>query len=377
MTDYAYAISDDLVDENIQLQYLYLDPNNPRFVGSRWTEIPDSEIDSDTVQENASRKLKDRFDVGKLRLNMEINGYLPIDRVVVREIKENTYVVLEGNRRICAAKELFRVAARDDTIPEDIRESVNIIPCLLYTGDDPMAAWTFQGLRHISGINDWPAFNKAKLLVTQMEDDGLSLTDVGKRFGLSAFGAGQWVRGYFAFMQAIEESDYTEEIDEKSYPFFQELFGRSSIPIREWLDWDHEDYQFVNFLRFNEFVGWLYPKPEDQELEGSRGIWEDRRLSVRDDLRRLSYILRNNRDAFEEFRRGEVEIESAYSKVLSRQYEQSIDRQDEVFNALEVCKKALEELPFKMLTNDDTKGKLLELLNQIRNAIAAIEDASS
>lgn len=377
MVDYAYAIGIDLSPLDIPLNHIYLDPNNPRFVGSNWVNIPDEDITRESVQESSNRRLMEKFDIEKLRSNMEINGYLPIDRVVVKKLRNEAYVVLEGNRRICAAKDLRRVAARDDSIPRDVRDSVNIIPCLSYTGDDPMAAWTFQGLRHITGINDWPAYNKAKLLVTQMEDESLNLTDVGKRFGLSAFGAGQWVRGYNAFIQASEESDYSEELDEKSYPFFQELFGKSSIPVREWIDWDDNSYEFKNALRFNEFVGWLYPKPDDPETDGYLGVWDNRRLSIRDDLRKLSYILRNSKDAFEEFRRGETEVEACYAKVLSLQYEQSVDREQEVFTALRSCNNALENLPFKMLIKEETKTILLGKLEKLKSAIDAIQDAAN
>jgi hypothetical protein len=280
--DFSYALGQDLDEGNIPLERLYLDPNNPRFVGSDWQDVPDEQITEPGIQQEARRRLIERFDVEKLRLNMEINGYLPIDRVVVRKLSDEAYVVLEGNRRICAAKELKRVADRDNSIHDDIKESVARIPALVYQGTDSQAAWTFQGLRHITGINDWPAFNKARLLVSKMEDEGLSLTAVGQRFGLSAFGAGQWARGYFAFQQAATETDYTEEIDERCYPFFQELFGRSSIAIREWIDWDEDDNHFRNALRLNEFAGWLYPKPENPETDGTRGEWTNRRLTVRD-----------------------------------------------------------------------------------------------
>ena len=375
MADYAYAIGVDLSPEEIPLERIFLDPNNPRFVGSSWEAVPDSKVTEEAVQEQAARRLIEKFDIDKLRSNMEINGYLPIDRVVVKRVDDDAYVVLEGNRRICAAKELVRVSARDESIPDDVRESAEVIPCLVYSGDDSMAAWTFQGLRHITGINDWPAFNKAKLLVNQMEEEDINLTEAGKRFGLSAYGAGQWVRGYYAFLQAGEETDYGSEVDERCYPFFQELFGRSSIPFREWLDWDDDNYEFRNKLRLNEFVGWLYPKPDNEEADGTQGIWDDRRLVVRDDLRKISYVLRQNRDVFEEFRRNELELESAYAKILTIQYEKSADREEEVFEAVQACAKSLGDLPFKMLVNEETSRKLFEALEGLKSSIEAIEQA--
>ena len=108
-----------------------------------------------------------------------------------------------------------------------------------------------------------------------------------------------------------------------------------------------------------------------------RGIWDDRRLSVRDDLRRLSYILSNNRDAFEEFRRGEAEVQPTYSKVLSQQFESSINRQEEVYKSIEACRKSLEDLPFKMLINQESRDKLLQQLKNLQSSIDAIKEASN
>lgn len=232
---------------------------------SNWEAIAADDIDDPDVQEQTRRNLIHRFDVAKLRMNMEVNGYLPIDRVVIRRFKPDKYVVLEGNRRICAAKLLSSLTVEGEAVEDAVLESIASIPCLLYTGDDPNAAWVFQGSRHIVGVMEWSAFNKARLLVEQMQDEGLSLSDVGKRFGLTAHGAGQWVRSYHAFTQAKEQSDYIAEVDERSFPFFQELFGRSSIDVRDWLNWDDEGLQFRNAINFNEFISWLYPRPVDVE----------------------------------------------------------------------------------------------------------------
>src|SRR5271165_2984542 len=231
-------IFQDLVARDLPLESIFLDPNNPRFVGPNWQRIEDDQIDSESVQEKARRLLIAEYGVDKLRMNMEVNGYLPIDRVIVRKFKDSKFVVLEGNRRICAAMMLTAIGTDGMQVADEVLSSAKSIPCLEYVGTETDAAWIFQGLRHITGISEWSAYNKAKLLVEQMEQEGLNLTEAGKRFGLTAFGAGQWVRGYYAFKQAREESDYIREVDERAYPYFQELFSRSSAPVREWMGWE-------------------------------------------------------------------------------------------------------------------------------------------
>jgi hypothetical protein len=256
------AIYQDLEPLALPLASIFLDPNNPRFVGPNWQRIEDGDIDLEQIQENVRVQLVRSYGIDKLRMNMEINGYLPIDRVVVRKFKPGRYVVLEGNRRICAAKMITPVGMDGTAVSVEVLSSLREIPCLEYVGSEQDAAWIFQGLRHIVGIAEWSAYSKAHLLVEQMERESLTLTDAGRRFGLTPFGAGQWVRGYYAFKQAREESDYITEVDERSYPYFQELFSKSSIRVREWMGWNGQTYKFTDPLKFNEFISWLYPRAE-------------------------------------------------------------------------------------------------------------------
>jgi hypothetical protein len=191
-----------LSPKDISLDQIYLDPNNPRFVSHNWQMVSDADIGTSSNQDYALKRLLTEFGADKLRSNMELNGYLPIDRIIVRPLGQEKYVVLEGNRRIAAAKSIGPISGGGETVNLEVLESLKVIPALEYTGSDSQAAWVFQGLRHITGISDWSAYNKARLLVEQMDKEGLSQTEVGRRFGLTAYGAGQWIRGYQAFRQA-------------------------------------------------------------------------------------------------------------------------------------------------------------------------------
>lgn len=189
----TYPIFQELFSRDISIANIFLDPNNPRFLSMEWDFIVDDRISDPSIQKEIELKLIHEFGVNRLVMNMEINGYLPIDRVIVREFRDDQFVVLEGNRRICAAKQLKRNFEENPSLfdSEEIFESVKTIPCLVYTGSNQQASWIFQGLRHIMDVEDWSAFNKARLLVTLMDEEELNLTQVGKRFGLTAFGAGQ------------------------------------------------------------------------------------------------------------------------------------------------------------------------------------------
>ena len=372
------ALTNQLTAVNVPLNQLFLDPNNPRFIESSWTTVPDELISDGDIQESTLKRMVQHFAVDKLRMSMEVNGYLPIDRVIVRAFGPDQFVVLEGNRRVGAAKLISNIASDGTVISPEVTSSLLSIPVLQYTGGDVNAAWIFQGLRHISGIEDWSAFNKAKLLVEQMESDELTLTDAGKRFGLTPFGAGQWVRGYYAYKQASEESEYIAEVNEKSYPYFQELFGRSSSLVREWMAWDDDSKKFDNKINFNEFVGWLYPRPKNSDNDGessSRGDWESRWVARRDDIRDVAYLIREEPDLFQQFR-STGQLESTYAQALTRKYEkeakEKADPIKETFDAISICAKALENLPLRVIRVPELHASLKVALEKLQEQIKFI-----
>lgn len=363
---------------DLPLSQIFLDPNNPRFTAADWNYIPMEHWHKPDVQEVALRRLVSDFDVEKLRMSMEVNGFLPIDRVIVKKFADDKYVVLEGNRRICSAKLIGQYAIDGSTVSPTVLESLTSIPCLQYTGTDGDAAWVFQGLRHISGIAEWSAFNKAKLLVEQMEKDSLNLTQVGKRFGLTPHGAGQWVRGYYAFNQARQSSDYINEVDERAYPYFQELFGRSSAAVREWLDWNEEKYEFSNKLNLGEFISWLYPRPVAGEEDGTvkKGDFGQRRIARRDDLRQLAILMISEKDLFEQFRAG-TELEACYSLLLTRRFEEEAKKKadpvSDLFASVELCAKIIGNVPYKAMKDPLIQAKIIEALAKLEQAIADIK----
>lgn len=367
------ALTNQLSPIVVGLDQLFLDPNNPRFVDASWEMISDDHIADEEVQDRSMQNMVENHAVDKLVMNMEVNGFLPIDRVIVREFADGRYVVLEGNRRICSAKMISTYRTDGTRVSADVATSLERIPVLQYTGGDMNAAWIFQGLRHISGIEDWSAFNKAKLLVEQMEEEELSLTDAGKRFGLTAFGAGQWVRGYYAFKQAREASEYVAEVDERSYPYFQELFSRSSAQVRDWMQWNEGERKFENVINFNEFVSWLYPRPAGEDGNDSRkGDWERRRIARRDDIRNISLLLRDDIELFQEFRHT-GDLEQVYAKALTRKYErearEKADPVKDTFELIRLCAKSLENLPLRVIRDPALKQELDQLVIALRSQI--------
>lgn len=357
----------------ILLESLYLDPNNPRFSEDGRPRVSDEQIDQESLQSELMAKMEREHAVDRLKDSMEANGYVPIDRIVVRRFKDDKYVVLEGNRRITAAKRLLSLhqEGRKELNPIVV-ESLHEIPALVYTGVDADAAWVFQGLRHISGIKDWSAFNKSKLLVDQMQEQDLSLTDAGKIFGISAWQAGQWVRAYYAYRQISEHPDYHRDLDTRVFPTLQELFGRSNVSLKDWLGWNDAENRFENEDRFDEFLSWLYPKVNDQgEFDPDiAGDWDNRRIPRALDLRGLSDLLAKHPDEFQKFRLG-GSLDRAVGRAAAKEEEEA-ETADYYLNRLDEIIDEVEKLPYLLILEegkqDDVSEKVQRLLSKLERA---------
>ena len=178
------------------------------------------------------------------------------------------------------------------------------------------------------------------------------------------------------FKQAREDSDYIREVDERSYPYFQELFSKSSAAVREWLEWNDEESRFKNVLNFNEFVGWLYPRPTGEDGADARGNFDIRRLGTRDDVRNVAYLLKNADKFFQQFRNGQpigATYAMATTEIYQKKLEESTDRVRTVFNAISACTKALDDIPYKVFRDAELKLEFEEKLSALERAVAALK----
>ena len=102
----------------VNLDQLLLDPNNPRFAEfeENSNPVPEIRFAEDRVQRDTYEHMKD-FGLIELRDNIRSVGYLPMDRIVIREWIGNKtinnekpkYVVIEGNRRVAALQWLIEL----------------------------------------------------------------------------------------------------------------------------------------------------------------------------------------------------------------------------------------------------------------------------
>jgi hypothetical protein len=283
-----------LSEETIALDQILLDPNNPRLIGLEdYVGVAEARSGEVDVQARTLARLNDNrsFDQESLRASIEQSGLLPIDRIVVRPSelvdKEDRplYIVVEGNRRIAACKTLVaqhRVAEKD--LNSVVLSSI-VNPTVLVLKEDQadrarLQQWVIQGVRHISGLKQWGAYQSAKTIEAMLKQLGYTEQEVASALSISVQRVRRSMRVLGALEQMAESEDYAEFSGAHLYSYFDEVIKRPSV--RQWLQWEDQAQAFQNDDNLQQFYSWISP---DDELDGGR------RIPVSENVRQLDAVL--------------------------------------------------------------------------------------
>jgi hypothetical protein len=269
-------ISEYLSPIDLTLDQLLLDPNNPRFAeqGQIDESVPETRIAEDRVQRDALERMKaTRFDVTELRDTIKAVGYLPVDRIVVRpwgrsdgkESLSNKFVVVEGNRRIAALKWLIQLHETGrDTLTDDQIYNFTHIPALIL--DEAKAPESIRliipGLRHVSGIKEWGAYQKARAVYV-LRQSGEHPRIVAQSLGLATQAANQLWRSYLALEQMHDDEEFGEFVQPNMYSYFEEIMKKPNV--RNWLGWSDAEERFTNDDHRKEIYGWIVGEALDDD----------------------------------------------------------------------------------------------------------------
>ncbi len=167
---------------------LILDDENPR-LPERLHRQPQSEI---------LRYLYAQGALEELAYSFRDNGFFRQEPLlVVQEGEEDTYTVVEGNRRLATLKILCGVSEADDIgfigieLSAERLEELREIPCVLI--EDRNQIHAYLGFRHIGGLKTWPPEAKARYLLAEVhrlvdQDFADPFRELGRRVGSNAQG---------------------------------------------------------------------------------------------------------------------------------------------------------------------------------------------
>ena len=354
----------DLVFEpkTLALSQLILDPNNPRFADSADGDrpTPESHYHNPGIQERVLRKLlNEDFDISELKRSIAQIGFIPVDKIVVRDLGNGYFVVLEGNRRTAALKSIFEDAESGiaTEVSADRLRSIENVDVLVLRADDPSVLltqqWIVQGLRHLSGIKPWGPYQRARAVEALLKR-GLSEKQAAQSLGIRISEVGYLLRSLKGLEQMRAIPEFEDDAKPRMFSFFMEI--QKTNKLKEWLQWEDER-GFVDAERFKEVLSWI---TEQRDEDGNKV----KRVTRAIDLREVATLMDYDA-AFTSFRHGRT-VEQA--RVLIPVNPTLFDEWKE---AVAKATRVLVELPTNVLESmsEDERNSILELASVIDRRI--------
>jgi hypothetical protein len=246
-----------LVELEVELTSLLLDPNNPRFVQKPETApvVSDKEAASVKIQGEILARFSpkptdtdseesdepDTTNIQDLKISLLRIGYVGIDKIVVRQLgKTGKFLVLEGNRRVAALKSLLKDydtgAGRHRADFERHKDSFLKITVLelqttgLTQVEIQKAVSVILGIRHHGSLLPWDPLPRAFNIYTEFtriagtDFDEISPSDekaVAERLCIRLSEVRKALRCYVAYRQLKDE--YSDDIGDEDYSVIEEL----------------------------------------------------------------------------------------------------------------------------------------------------------
>lgn len=141
---------------------LILDPNNPRLISRDEDRRIESEA-LDLLDQTINQMRGKDFKVDDIENSIKQNGWIPVDFIFVKKLDDQgRYLVLEGNRRVTAIRNLRN---HEDTKPE-LKEILNMIEVMEIIDDLPedklrKKITYLLGVRHHGSLKPWTPFAQA------------------------------------------------------------------------------------------------------------------------------------------------------------------------------------------------------------------------
>jgi hypothetical protein len=342
----------------VAVEDLLLDPRNPRFpVPLKAGEARFAEA---KIQERAAEYI-DGIGIDDLMASIGTYGFVPTDPIVVRPLKgQKKYVVLEGNRRVATLKALVEANETSTAVLEaHVLSSIKNLEVLVYEGKDENIAWILQGLRHMTGIKEWPPLQQAEFLakIEKQLSSGKrqpSIPAIAKEAGVSVAKASRLLNAYYALKQAQEDDEYgsSSELPNK-FSVFAEGVSRSTS-LEGWLDWNAKKRRIGNKANLKKLLSWVLPN-EKGEVRITRAI------DVRDVL---SQVVADPK-LLARFEAGSLDIDQARTEIEKSKPRPAVNLA-RVREQLEGLRTELETLPLATIVKDKKVDEFTSLIRAVK-----------
>lgn len=201
-----------------------------------------------------------KFDVQSLANSIETVGFYYVDNIVARELDNGFFVVVEGNRRTTALKHLIKqFEIGQSVMKEEAISNIKEIDILVIDGvieDIDGIGKVIQGIRNVSGIKEWDAYQKAQY-INDLIGKGKDPVVISKMIGMSVREINRYYKTFNVMTQFKRDEEYSGFWKHSYFSHFDEVLKRPAL--RAFMGWNEESYLFENMHNTRRFYEWLIP----------------------------------------------------------------------------------------------------------------------
>lgn len=202
--------------QRIAVSALRLDQKNPR--------LAELGVPSDATQHDLVKALWDEMAVEEVALSIGYSGYFEHEPLFVEKSVDDTYVVIEGNRRLAAVMLLtdavLRQRVKATNLPKitpEQREELEELPVIVTTRQE---AWRYLGFKHVNGPATWGSYAKAQYIAFVHKTYGVPLAAIADQIGDRNSTVLRMYRGLMIIEQAEKAKVFSRaDIAKKKFSF--------------------------------------------------------------------------------------------------------------------------------------------------------------
>ena len=327
----------------LSVDLLEFDPANPRFGGL---------MDGKSQEHIQQELMKEPYYAFELVDSFLKNGFIDYEPLVVKRTGDR-YLVIEGNRRLAAIREILEHQDRYSGRIEDLKT----IPALVFPErpdeEQKSEMRIYLGVRHLIGFREWPSLSKARFLDRLSQDEG-GLDGVMKELRITKTQVRRFLVPYRLLNSARIAIPKGED-----FWMLGEALSRSGIKSFLQLEVD-DSLRVANYSkkRLGLLLDCIYgPKKPDGERAAATRVVSDTR-----DLSRLAKILDSERASSVLFAGKSLE-----------EAEIHVDTREESLNRLAKMRKDIAVL-LKKLTKGSNDSETLRLVQAHKDFDSAVKE---
>ena len=212
----------------LPIHQLHLDTLNPR-LPEAYQEASESDL---------LKYIAETYSAIEVARSIALHGYFHSEPLIVIEETDDSYIVVEGNRRLVALRVLAEPTLanelddadewRDLAGEADLPERIPVI-----IAPDRQSVAPIIGYRHISGIEPWEPYPQARFIASLVDNGSLQFQDVANLVGERSTDVAAKYRNFAVVTQA--KDDFGIDITRVTRRFGVFTRVMTSLPLRTYI----------------------------------------------------------------------------------------------------------------------------------------------